>query len=153
MPKPTVQQQRQQYYLEANELLIQRIYASVSDQIAQKRWEFQHSDIDPNRLWNIANQVEALNWVSKKLSGILRQYKPVPDSSVKSLIASLMRVLVRIDKCLLKFKRDKQKSYEYYRLKSRATIVEWSLFQIHFIAADVLRRVPRPYAIQDFTSI
>jgi tRNA splicing endonuclease len=153
MPKPTVQQQRQQYYLEANELLIQRIYASVNDQIAQKRWEFQHSDMDPNRLWNIANQVEALNWVSKKLSGILRQYKPVPDSSVKSLIASLMRVLVRIDKGLLKFKTDKQKSYEYYRLKSRAAMVEWSLFQIHFMAADVLRRVPRPDGIQDFTSI
>jgi hypothetical protein len=138
MPKPTVQQQ-QQYYSGSNELLIQRIYAAVSNQIAQKRWEFQHTDIDPGRLWNLANQVEALNWVSKKLSGILRQYKPVPESSVKSLIASLIRVLVRIDKCLLKFKTNKQKCYEFYRLKSRAMIVEWTLFQIHFIVADISR--------------
>jgi hypothetical protein len=143
VPKPTVQQQQQQqqqqqYYLGANELLIQRIYAAVSDQIAQKRWEFQHSDIDPNRLWNIANQVEALNWVLKKLSWILKQSKPVADATVKSLIASLIRMQIRIDKCLLKYKANKQKSYEYFRLKSRATIVEWSLFQIHFIATDIL---------------
>jgi hypothetical protein len=140
MPKssPTVQQQ-QQYYSRVNEMLIQRIYEAVSDQIAQKRWEFQHTDIDPSRLWNIANQVEALNWVSRKLSGILRQNKAVPDSAVKSLIASLIRVLVRIDKSLLKFKTSNQKSYVFYRLKSRATVVEWSLFQIHFIAADLSR--------------
>ena len=136
MPKPTVQQ-RQQYYSELNELLIQRIYASVSDQIAQKRWEFQHSDIDPNRLWNIANEVEALNWVFEKNPvGVPDNRNRVPGFSLKSLIASLMRGPVRIDKCLLEFKTEKQKSYEYYRLKSRATIVEWSLFQIHFIAAD-----------------
>jgi hypothetical protein len=143
MPRSTVeQQQQQQYYPGANELLIQRIYTVVSDQITQKRWEFQHTDMDPSRLWNIANQVEALNWVSKKLSGILMQNKPVLDSSVKSLIASLIRVLVRIDKCLLKFKTAKQHSYEFCRLKSRATIVEWSLFQIHFISADIFRSVP-----------
>ena len=141
MLKPTVQQQQQQqHYVGANELLIQRLYAAVSDQIAQKRWEFQHTNIDPNRLWNIANQVEVLNWVSKKLSRILKEYKPVGDSSVKSLIASLMKVLVRIDKCLLKFKTNKEKSYAYYRLKSRATIIEWSLFQIHFITTDILGR-------------
>jgi hypothetical protein len=133
------QQQQQQYYLTDNELLIQRIYSAVSDQITQKRWEFQHIDIDPSRLWNIANQVEALNWISKKLSGILRQNKPVPDSSVKSLINSLKSALVRIDKCLLKYKTNKQRSSEFYRLKSRATIFEWSLFQIHFISADICR--------------
>lgn len=141
MPKPTVHQQ-QQYYSGANELLIQRIRAAVSDQIAQKRWEFQHTDIDPGRLWNIANQVEALNWVSKKLSGILRQSKPVPEYSVKSLIALLIRALVRIDKCLSKFKTNKQDSYDFHRLKSRAMIVEWLLFQIHFIAADISIGVP-----------
>lgn len=141
MLKPTVQQQQQQqYYIGANELLIQRLYAAVSDQIAQKRWEFQHTNLDPNRLWNIANQVEALNWVSKKLSRILKQYKPVGDSAVNSLIASLMRVVAKIDKSLLKFKTNKEKSYAYYRLKSRATIIEWSLFQIHFITTDILER-------------
>jgi hypothetical protein len=119
-------------------LLIQRLYAAISDQIALKRWEFQHINIDPDHLWNIANQVEVLNWVSKKLSRILKQYKPVGDSSVISLIASLMKVLVRIDKCLLKFKTNKEKSYAYYRLKSRATIIEWSLFQIHFITTDIV---------------
>jgi hypothetical protein len=141
MLKPTVQQQQQQqHYLGANELLIQRLDAAVSDQIAQKRWEFQHTNMDPNRLWNIANQVEVLNWVSKKLNHILKQYKPVGDSSVKSLVASLMKVLVRIEKCLLKFKTNKEKSYAYYRLKSRAKIIEWSLFQIHFITTDILER-------------
>jgi hypothetical protein len=93
--------------------------------------------MDPNRLWNIANEVEALNWISRKLSRILRQNKPVLDITIKSLIASLIRVLVRIDKCLLRFMTNKQRSYEFYRLKSRATIVEWSLFQIHFIADDM----------------
>ena len=140
MTRQTVeQQQQQQYYPGANELLIQQIYTEVNDKIALKRWEFQHTDIEPSRLWNIANQVEALNWVSKKLSRMLMQNKPVLDSSVKSLIASLVRVLVRIDKCLLKFKTTKRKSYEFYRLKSRAAIVEWSLFQIHFVSADMLR--------------
>jgi hypothetical protein len=141
MLKPTVhQQQQQQYYIGANELLIQRLYAAVSDQIAQKRWEFQHTNLDPNRLWNIANQVEALNWVSKKLSRIPKQYKPVENSAVNSLIASLVKVVTRIDKSLLKFKTNKEKSYAYYRLKSRATIIEWSLFQIHFISTDILER-------------
>lgn len=135
MPRPIVQQQ-ENYHSGANELLIQQTHAAVSDKIAQKRWEFQNTDIDPNRLWNLANQVEALNWVSNKLSGILRQYKQVPDSSVQSLIASLKKVLIRIDKSL-KFKTKRQKSYEFYRLKSRATIIEWSLFQIHFIAANL----------------
>lgn len=137
MLKPTLHKQQQQYCLGDNELLIQRIYTAVIDQITQKRWEFQHTDLDPNRLWNIANEVETLNWISRKLSGILRQYKPVHDVTIKSLIASLIRVLVRIDKCLLRFMTNKQRSYEFYRLKSRATIVEWSLFQIHFIAADM----------------
>jgi glucan phosphorylase len=137
MLKPTLHKQQQQYCLGDNELLIQRIYTAVIDQITQKRWEFQHTDLDPNRLWNIANGVETLNWISRKLSGILRQNKPVLDITIKSLIASLIRVLVRIDKCLLRFKTNKQRSYEFYRLKSRATIVEWSLFQIHFIAADM----------------
>jgi hypothetical protein len=136
MSMPIVQQQ-EKYHSGANELLIQQTHAAVSDKIAQKRWEFQNTDIDPNRLWNLANQVEALNWVSNKLSGILRQYKQVPDSSVQSLIASLKKVLIRIDKSLLKFKTKRQKSYEFYRLKSRATIIEWSLFQIHFIAANL----------------
>jgi len=137
MLKPTLHKQQQQYCLGDNELLIQRIYTAVIDQITQKRWEFQHTDLDPNRLWNIANEVETLNWISRKLSGILRQNEPVLDITIKSLIASLIRVLVRIDKCLLRFKTNKQRSYEFYRLKSRATIVEWSLFQIHFIAADM----------------
>jgi hypothetical protein len=137
MPKPTVQQQ--QYYTGNNELLIHRIYDLVNDQIAQKRWEFQNTDVDPIRLWNIANQVETLNWVSKKLNGILRQNKPVPYSSVKSLITSLIKVLVRIDKCILKFEANKRESYEISRLKSRATIIEWSLFQIHFVSADMFR--------------
>ena len=137
MLKPTLHKQRQQYCLGDNELLIQRIYTTVIDQITQKRWEFQHTDMDPNRLWNIANEVEALNWISRKLSKILRQNKPVLDITIKSLIASLIRVLVRIDKCLLRFMTNKQRTYEFYRLKSRATIVEWSLFQIHFIADDM----------------
>lgn len=137
MLKPTLHKQRQQYCLGDNELLIQRIYTAVIDQITQKRWEFQHTDMDPNRLWNIANEVEALNWISRKLNRILRQNKPVLDITIKSLIASLIRVLVRIDKCLLRFMTKKQRSYEFYRLKSRATIVEWSLFQIHFIADDM----------------
>ena len=137
MLKPTLHKQRQQYCLGDNELLIQRIYTAVIDQITQKRWEFQHTDMDPNRLWNIANEVEAFNWISRKLSKILRQNKPVLDITIKSLIASLIRVLVRIDKCLLRFMTNKQRSYEFYRLKSRATIVEWSLFQIHFIADDM----------------
>ncbi|HYZ58387.1 MAG TPA: hypothetical protein VE544_01925 [Nitrososphaeraceae archaeon] len=137
MLKPTLHKQRQQYCLGDNELLIQRIYTAVIDQITQKRWEFQHTDMDPNRLWNIANEVEALNWISRKLSKILRQNKPVLDITIKSLIASLIRVLVRIDKCLLRFMTNKQRTYEFYRLKSRATIVEWSLFQIHFIADDM----------------
>ena len=137
MLKPTLHKQRQQYCLGDNELLIQRIYTAVIDQITQKRWEFQHTDMDPNRLWNIANEVEALNWMSRKLSKILRQNKPVLDITIKSLIASLIRVLVRIDKCLRRFMTNKQRSYEFYRLKSRATIVEWSLFQIHFIADDM----------------
>ena len=137
MLKPTLHKQQQQYCLGDNELLIQRIYAAVIDQITQKRWELQHTALDPNRLWNIANEVETLNWISRKLSGILRQNEPVLDITIKSLIASLIRVLVRIDKCLLRFMTNKQRSYEFYRLKSRATIVEWSLFQIHFIAADM----------------
>ena len=136
MPKPAVQQQ-QQYYTGNNELLIHRIYDLVNDQIAQKRWEFQNADVDPIRLWSIANQVEALNWVSKKLNGILRQNKPVPDSSVKSLVTSLIKVLVRIDKRILK--ENKRESYEISRLKSRATIIEWSLFQIHFVSAAMFR--------------
>ena len=138
MPNPTVQQQQQQYYSEQRIVNSQNL-CLVSDQISQKRWEFQQTDFDPSRLWNIANQVEALNWVSKKLNRILIQNKPVPDSSVKSLIGSLIKVLVRIDKCLSKFKTNKHKSYENSRLKSRATIIEWSLFQIHFVSADVFR--------------
>ena len=131
--------QEQEYHLEVNELLIQRIYAAVSDQLDHKRWEFQHTDIDPNRLWDIANQVEALNWVSRKLSGLLGRHKGVNDSSVNSLITLLVRVLDRTDKRLLKFKTNSKNFYEFYRLKSRATIIEWSLFQIHFVSSDLLR--------------
>ena len=136
MQKPAVQQQ-QQYYSGANELLIQRMYTIVNDQIAQNRWEFQHTDVDPSRLWDLANRVEALNWISKKLSGKLKQCKSVPDSSLRSLISSLIRVLIRIDKCLLKIKTNKEKTYEFYRLRSRAAILEWTLFQIHFLANDI----------------
>jgi hypothetical protein len=64
----------------------------------------------------------------------------VENSAVNSLIASLVKVVTRIDKSLLKFKTNKEKSYAYYRLKSRATIIEWSLFQIHFISTDILER-------------
>jgi hypothetical protein len=135
MPESNAQQHV--YYPGANELLIERIYASVKDQLVQKRWEFQHTDIDPNRLWNIANQVETLNWVSKKLIGILRQYKPVTDSSVKSLVTLLRGVLIRTDKHLLKFDANRKKSYEFYRMKSRAMIIEWTLFQIHFISGEL----------------
>jgi hypothetical protein len=138
MSRPIAQQQ-EQYHLGANELLIQRIHTVISDKIIQKRLEFQHTDIDPSRLWNLANQVETLNWISNKLSGILRQYKPLSDSSIQTLVKSLIKVLIRIDKSLSKFNTDRQKSYEYFRLKSRATIIEWSLFQIHFIAADISR--------------
>lgn len=137
MPKSVVQ--KQEYHLEDNELLIQRIYAAISDQLDHKRWEFQHTDIDPNRLWDIANQVEALNWVSRKLSGTLGRHKGVNNSSVNSLITLLVRVLDRTDKRLLKFKTNSKNFYEFYRLKSRAMIIEWSLFQIHFISSDLLR--------------
>ena len=137
MLKPTLHEQKQQYRVGDNELLVQRIYAAVSNQIIRKRWEFQYTDMNPDRLWKIANDVEVLNWISRKLRGILRHNKPIPDSSIKSLIVSLIRVLAKIDKCLSNSTTNKQKSYRLDRLKSRATIIEWSLFQIHFIAADI----------------
>ena len=133
-----VAQQQQQYYRGNNELLIQRIYDLVIDQIAQKRWEFQHADVNPGHLWSIANQVETLNWLSKKLNGILRRSKPVTESSVRSLVASLIKVLTRIDKCLLKLKTNIHEFSGFHRLKTRATIIEWSLFQIHFVSTDML---------------
>lgn len=137
MLKPTLHEQQQQYRIGNNELLVQRINAAVSNQIIRKRWEFQHTDMNPDRLWRIANDVEVLNWISRKLRGILRHNKPIPDSSIKSLIVSLIRILAKIDKCLSESTTNKQKSYKIDRLMSRATIIEWSLFQIHFIAANV----------------
>jgi uncharacterized protein YbcV (DUF1398 family) len=138
MQKP-ISQQQQQYYRGNNELLMQRIHDLVIDQIAQKRWEFQHTDVNPGRLWSIANQVETLNWLSEKLNAILKQSKPVSESSVRLLIASLIKALTRIDNCLLKMKTNKHDFSEFHKLKSRATIIEWSLFQIHFVSADMLR--------------
>lgn len=137
MHKPVAQQQ-QQYCRRNNELLIQRFHDLVIDQIAQKRWEFQHAAVNPGHLWSIANQVETLNWLSEKLNGILRQSKPVTESSVRSLVASLIKALTRIDKCLLKLKTNKHDFSGFHRLKTRATIIEWSLFQIHFVSADML---------------
>jgi hypothetical protein len=147
MFKPALHEQQQQYTVGDNELLVQRIYATVSNQIIRKRWEFQYTDMNPDRLWNIANDVEALNWISRKLRGILRHNKPVPDSSIKSLIASLIRVLADIDQCLSKSTTNKQKPDKLDRLKSRANIIEWSLFQIHFVAADISESLTGPRII------
>jgi hypothetical protein len=141
MLKPTLHEQQHQYGVGDNELLVQRIYAAVSNQIIRKRWEFQYTDMNPDRLWKIANDVEVLNWISRKLTGILRHNKPISDFSIKSLIVSLIRVLAKIDKCLSKSTTNKQKSYRLDRLKSQATIIEWSLFQIHFIAAEISERL------------
>jgi uncharacterized protein YbcV (DUF1398 family) len=138
MPKP-ISQQQQQSYKGNNEVLMQRIHDLVIDQIAQNRWDFQHTDVNPGRLWSIANQVETLNWLTEKLNAILRQSKPVSESSVRLLISSLIKALTRIDKCLLKMKTNKHDFSEFHKLKSRATIIEWSLFQIHFVSADMLR--------------
>ena len=134
---PESNSQKHVYYSGPNELLIERIYGLVSDKLVQKRWEFQYTEVDPKRLWNIANQVETLNWVSKKLSGMLRRYRPVTDSSVKSLVTFLRRILISTDKRLLEFEASKKKSYEFYRMESRAMIIEWTLFQIHFVSAEL----------------
>jgi hypothetical protein len=37
-------------------------------------------------------------------------------------------------------------------LKSRATIIEWSLFQIHFVSADMIRWVQWSYMNQNLES-
>ena len=139
MQKP-ISQQQQQYYRGNNELLIQRIHESgLSIKSLRKDGNFRHTDNTPGRLWSIANQVETLNWLSEKLNAILRKSKPVSESSVRSLIASLIKALTRIDKCLLKLKTNKHDFSEFHKLKSRATIIEWSLFEIHFVSADMFR--------------
>lgn len=57
----TQQQQHHQPRLQ-----IRRLYGLLKERIAKKRLEFQHTTFDPQKLWKIANEVEALNWVLQK---------------------------------------------------------------------------------------
>jgi hypothetical protein len=58
----TQQQQHHQPRLQ-----IRRLYGLLKERIAKKRLEFQHTTFDPQKVWKIANEVEALNWVLQKV--------------------------------------------------------------------------------------
>jgi hypothetical protein len=137
MDRPTLEQQ--QYYRRNSELLIQQTREIINTRIAQKRWEFQHTDFNPLHLWQIANDVEALSWVLRKLNILLRQDRPFSDYSLESLITTLKKAVVKIDKYLDKHSKDNSDFSESDKLKSRASMIEWCLFQVHFLSTNMHR--------------
>lgn len=118
---------------------ISRLCELLKERIVKTRWEFQHTAFDPLKLWKIANEVEALNWVLRKVqiqSGIENISKDTLDRIIVQLKEELLRIeryLGRPSKVNSEFSTRKRN-----RLKSRASVIEWSLFQIHFLLAETL---------------
>jgi hypothetical protein len=139
MGRSTLEQQ-QQHSSKSNETLIRKTRDLLNDRIAQKRWEFQHAEFNPHKLWHIANMVEALNWMSQVFDVRLQYDRPFSDCCFESLIVSLGKALVRINKYLDHSSQDNYDDFSNLdRLKSRAAVIEWSLFQIHFLSTNRCR--------------
>jgi hypothetical protein len=120
-------------YITNDQLLIDRACHVIDDQLATKRREFQQIDFNPQKLWHIANEIEALSWVLRRLSKRSREHKRHSYNSLDLIVNLLRNELVRTEKYLDKPSKDEDDFSESDRLKSKATIIEWSLFQIHFI--------------------
>jgi hypothetical protein len=136
MGRSTLEQQRR-HSSRNNELLIQETRGLLSDRIAQKRWEFQHTEFNPQKIWHIANEVEALNWISQIFDMRLKDDRPPSDYCFESLIILLSKALVRINKYLDNSSKHNHDNFSNVdRLKSRAAVIEWSLFQIHLLSTN-----------------
>jgi hypothetical protein len=139
MGRSTLEQQ-QQHSSRSNEILIRKTRDLLNDRIAQKRWEFQHTEFNPQKLWHIANVVEALNWISHIFDMRLKHDRPFSDYCFESLVVSLSKALARINKYLDNSSKDNYDGFSNLdRLKSRAAVIEWSLFQIHFLSTNIYR--------------
>jgi hypothetical protein len=139
MGRSTLEQQ-QQRSTRNNVVLIQQIRDLVNDRTAQKRWEFQRTEFNPQKLWHIANEVEALNWISQMFDMRLKNDRPFSDYCFETLIVWLTKVLVKINKYLDNSSKGNYDDFSNLdRLKSRASIIEWSLFQIHFLSNNRYR--------------
>jgi hypothetical protein len=119
---------------------IRRLYELLKERIAKKRWEFQHTTFDPQKLWKIANEVEALNWVLQKVEIKSGVEGSLSEDMFDRIILQLQEELLRIRRYLYRpskvnFESSKRKRD---RLKSRASAIEWSLFQLHFLLAEPL---------------
>ena len=131
----SVLEQRQQHY--QPRLQISRLCEQLEERIAKKRWEFQHTSFDPLKLWTIANEVGALNWVLRKVQVQSGMQKSSPENITDKIIIQLKKELLRIERYLV---RPNKVNFESRgRLKSRASAIEWTLFQIHFLLAETLQ--------------
>lgn len=130
MVNPVLEQQQHQ-----PRLLLQLMCELLKERIAKKRWEFQHTAFDPLKLWKIANEVEALNWVVRKVQTQYSGQRSFSGDPLDRIIIRLKNELLRIEKYLSKPSNANFEFSERDRLKSRASAVEWSLFQMHFLLA------------------
>ena len=136
-----VLEQRQQHY--QPRLQISRLCEQLEERIAKKRWEFQHTSFDPLTLWKIANEVDAFNWVLRKVQIQIQSgmEKSTSENIIDRIIIQLRKELLRIERYLV---RPSKVNFESSirkrdRLKSRVSAIEWSLFQIHFLLAETLQ--------------
>jgi len=133
MVNPVLEQQHHQ-----PRLLLQLMCELLKERIAKKRWEFQHTAFDPLKLWKIANEVEALNWVVRKVQTQYSGQRSFSGDPLDRIIIRLKNELLRIEKYLSKPSNANFEFSERDRLKSRASAVEWSLFQMHFLLAGTI---------------
>ena len=134
-----VLEQRQQHY--QPRLQINRLCEHLEERIAKKRWEFQHTSFDPLTLWRISNEVDAFNWVLQKVQIQSGMEKSTSENIIDRIIIQLKKELLRIERYLVRPSKVKFESSigKRDRLKSRASAIEWTLFQIHFLLAETLQ--------------
>jgi hypothetical protein len=89
----------------------------------------------------IANEVGALNWVLRKVQVQSGMQKSSPENITDKIIIQLKKELLRIERYLVRPSKVKFESSigKRDRLKSRASAIEWTLFQIHFLLAETLQ--------------
>lgn len=94
----SVLKQQQRYQ---SRLQIRPLCELLEKRIALKRWEFQHTAFDPPELWKIANEVEALNWVLKKVQ-VLSGIENTSEGGLDRIVVLLKKELLKIEKYLCK---------------------------------------------------
>lgn len=133
MVNPVLEQQHRQ-----PRLLIRLMCELLKERIAKKRWEFQNTTFDPLKLWKIANEIEALNWVVGKVQAQHGGKRSYSGDLLDRIIMRLKDELLRIERYLCKPSNASFEFSERDRLRSRASAIEWSLFQMHFLLAGTI---------------